>query len=133
MWFFHVGSYCLLKYSLIEKLSKAVETLLLVICFSSKMIILYELLCAKDVPTLWYVVLFSNCLCHSQWSLNVLISSTIMIGMYLNSFSLGAVLFSVLKKYLPYAYIMLKRQLLSFDITLDICCIFVMLHPLHLR
>ena len=97
------------------------------------MINLYELLCAKEVQNLWYIVLFSNCLCHSQWSLNVLLSFTIMIGMYFNSFSLVAVLFSVLKKYLPYAYIMLKRQLLRFDITLDICCIFVLLHPLYLR
>ena len=48
-----------------------------------------------------------------------------MIGMYFNSFSLVAALFSVLKKYLPYAYIMLKRKLLRFDISLDICCIFV--------
>ena len=48
-----------------------------------------------------------------------------MIGMYFNSFSLVAALFSVLKKYLPYAYIMLKRKLLRFDVSLDICCIFV--------
>ena len=123
----------MLRYALIEKLSKAVETFLLVFCFSSKMINLYELLCAKEIPTLRCIVLFRNCLCHSQWSLNVLLSFTIMIGMYFNSFSLVAVLFSVLKKYLPYAYIMLKRQLLRFDITLDICCIFVLLHPLYLR
>ena len=89
-------------------------------------------MCAKEVPTLWYLVLFSTCLCHSQWSSSVLLCFTIIIEMHFNSFSLVAVLFSVSKKYLPYAYIMLKRQLLRFDITLDICCISAMLHFLFL-